>query len=493
MELTFKTKNKKQLEAASYWCDNTTDKILFGGSKGGGKSYLGANLVFSNALTYSETHYFIARKELTDLRKFTIPTINEVFTNWGLKLDDYATFNGQDNCYTLYNKSKVYLIACKEEPSDPMFERFGSMQMTQGWIEEGGEVAELAAQNLWLSVGRWKNDVYGLHKKLLITCNPKKGWMKRDFIEPAREGILPDDLKVVLSNASDNTYLPEGYVKTLSEIKDEATRERLFLGNWDYDEDKNAMVSFEAISDAFSNTTESDGNRYLIIDVARYGKDFSTFNLWDGLDLVKIEKRGQQSTETTKQQAKDFAAANRVPWSNVMIDEDGIGGALVDGMMGTRGFVANSSPLPTLAKVKSKEYGGMESTLTPKNNFQNLKTQCAFKLADYINERRIAFKVPEYRNVLIEELTALLKQKDMDEDGKLKIIPKDEVKAVLGHSPDIGDPVIYRMWFELKKEMSLRGGGMAKTYVPGNVPVNGYNIPRGEGVPQKARTFVPKL
>jgi hypothetical protein len=33
------------------------------------------SLIFGDALIYPETHYFIARQELIDLRKFTIPTI----------------------------------------------------------------------------------------------------------------------------------------------------------------------------------------------------------------------------------------------------------------------------------------------------------------------------------------------------------------------------------------------------------------------------------
>jgi phage terminase large subunit len=76
---------------------------------------------------------------LIDLRKFTIPTIYEVFQKWGLKVDDYMSFNGQDSCFNLKNGSKVFLISCRDIPSDPLYERFGSMQMTRGWIEEAGE------------------------------------------------------------------------------------------------------------------------------------------------------------------------------------------------------------------------------------------------------------------------------------------------------------------------------------------------------------------
>jgi phage terminase large subunit len=137
-----------------------------------------------------------------------------------------------------------------------------------------------------------------------------------------------------------------------------------------------------------------------------------------------------------------------------MIDEDGIGGAVVDGMWGVRGFVANSSPIPTATEIRAKQ-NKVENSFIPKANFANLKSQCAWKVAELINEHKIAFAVPEYREKIIEELTALLRQKDVDNDRKLQIKPKDEVKEELGKSPDIGDPIIYRAWFELQKEASI--------------------------------------
>lgn len=446
MILTFKTKINQQIRAAEYWNDNETEQILYGGAKGGGKSYLGAFLIFNDALIYPDTHFFIARQELTDLRKYTVPTIFEVFNNLGIKLDNYAKFDGQYNIFTLYNDSKVFLIACKEQPSDPLFERFGSMQMTRGWIEEGGEVSESAKSNLWLSIGRWKNDEYKLKKKLLITANPKKGWMKREFIDSE----LPPERKYIQSFATDNKYLPDGYIDTLRNEKDRVRRQRLFEGNWNYDEDQDSLVGYDALSDAFSNTIIKDNQKFLIIDVARMGKDTTTFNFWNGLELYKIEQYAKQDTQNTIQKAKDLARIEQVPWSNIMIDEDGIGGAVVDGMPGVKGFIANSTPLPTKTAINSKiKY---INDFVPKTNFKNLKTQCAFKLAALISEHKIAFNVPDYREVIIEELSALLRHKNADSDGKLQIKPKDEVKEILGRSPDIGDPIIYRMWFELKKD-----------------------------------------
>src|ERR1035437_8276032 len=113
IEVQFESTNPKQIEAAKAWINPNIEEILYGGAKGGGKSYLGASLIFGDALIYPETHYFIAREEFNDLRKYTIPTIYEIFKNWGLKLEDSAVYNGQDYVFNLKNGSKVFLIACK--------------------------------------------------------------------------------------------------------------------------------------------------------------------------------------------------------------------------------------------------------------------------------------------------------------------------------------------------------------------------------------------
>jgi hypothetical protein len=451
MEIEFRTKNARQLEAAGYWIDDQVEQILYGGAKGGGKSFLGASLIFGDALIYPETHYFIARKELNDLRKFTAPTVHEVIRSFGIRFEDYLSFNGQDNVFTLYNGSKVFLIACKENPSDPMFERFGSMQMTRGWEEEAGEIAEAAHRNLWLSVGRWKNEEYGLKKKLLITANPKKGWMKREFVDPAQEQRLPKSLRYVQAFATDNPYLPKDYIESLRSERDTVRRQRLWEGRWDYDEDGDALVSFDALTDAFSNAIVKDENKYLVVDVARLGRDTTVFNFFEGLQSYKRERFEKQSTATTIQKVKDYAAAERIPYSHILIDEDGIGGGVVDHLVGVKGFTANSTPIPTAAQIRERQ-AKVEHFLVPKITYANLKAQCGWKLAEIINEHRLAIEGDDDRDLIIEELSALLRDHEPDGEGRKRLKPKDEVKQELGRSPDIGDTFVMRAYFELAKE-----------------------------------------
>jgi phage terminase large subunit len=117
--------NWKQLEVCQHWNNPEVFDIVYGGSKGSGKSYLGCSLIFGDALTYPGTHYFIARKKLNDIRKFTLPSIYEVFQHWGIG-SAYYRFNAQDNVFTLYNESKVFLLEASFQPSDELYMRFGS-------------------------------------------------------------------------------------------------------------------------------------------------------------------------------------------------------------------------------------------------------------------------------------------------------------------------------------------------------------------------------
>lgn len=52
----------------------------------------------------------------------------------------------------------------------------------------------------------------------------------------------------------------------------------------------------------------------------------------------------------------------------------------------------------------------------------------------------------------IAEDFAQIRQKDIEMDGKLKLVGKDEVREALGRSPDVGDTFLMRMYFELLRD-----------------------------------------
>lgn len=431
MELLFDTHgNEKQKDAARFWIDNETSEIIYGGSKGSGKSYLGCKLVFGDALIYPETHYFIARKALNDLRKFTIPSVHEVFADW--KLDgSYYKFNGQDNVFTLYNGSRVYLLEASYQPSDPLYYRFGSMQMTRGWIEEAGQFEEEAKNNLAASIGRWKNEKYGLKGKLLQTCNPSKNFLYKDY-KANKEGRLPEWKKFIQALPTDNKKLDAGYLESLNRSLSKNEKERLLFGNWEYDDDPATLCQYEKLLELFTNRFDSlKGEKFITADIARFGSDKIVIGLWEGY-TVTIYAYEKLAIDETAKKIEALRIEHNIPLSRVVVDEDGVGGGVKD-IIKCKGFVNNSKALD-------------------EENYENLQAQCAFKLAERINKNGVHIVSQDLKqNELIVEELEQLKQKDVDSDGKKGIVGKDKVKAIIGRSPDYRDMLLMREWFNLGK------------------------------------------
>ena len=441
MILTFDTKgNDKQKECAKAWLDNSVSEIVYGGSKGSAKSFTGCKLIFHDALVYDGTFYFIARKKLNDLRKFTIPSIYECFEDWGLKVADYMTYNGQDSFFQLNNGSRVYLLDAAYMPSDPLYQRFGSMQFTRGWIEEAGEFEEAAKSNLAASIGRWLNDKYGLVPKLLQTCNPSKNYLYNDY-KANKEGKLAVYKKFIQALPTDNKCLPVGYLENLSRVLSKSQKERLLFGNWEYDDDPATLINYDSIIDMFTNQHALSGKGYISADIARFGSDKTIIVTWNGLRAKITKYEGLRTTETAAK-IREFQRLLSIQNSNTIADEDGVGGGVVDTLL-CKGFVNNSKPLKNPITYKDE-------------NFNNLKSQCYFKLAEYINQGLIFVECDdEIRGLLIEELEQV-KHDNIDNDGKQTVMSKDKVKAILGRSPDFSDALMMRMYYEIKGSAGVR-------------------------------------
>jgi hypothetical protein len=426
--------NDKQKLCCQFWADRTTTDIVYGGSKGSGKSFIGCSLIFASALMYPGTHWFIARKSLTNLRKFTIPSIHEVLSIWGLS-DKYHRYNGQDNYFTLHNDSRVYLLDAKYLPSDPEFYRFGSMQNTGGWIEEAGEFEEAAKNNLAASIGRWKNSEYNLPGKLLQTCNPAKNYLYPNYYQLNKAGTLPDYVKFIQALPQDNKCLPPGYLPHLERTLSKNEKERLLHGNWEYDDDPSALMDYPKIMDVFTNEHVQPGERFVSADIARLGGDRIVIIEWNGW-RGKITAYSRQRIDVTTTYIQSAMTRNQTGASNVIVDEDGMGGGPVD-FLRVNGFVNNSSPLPN-------------PVTGAKENFDNLKSQCYFKLADIVNRNQLYLECDEeLRPLIIGELEQV-KQKILDSDMKKGVIPKEKVKEKLGRSPDFADAIMMRCFFDLK-------------------------------------------
>lgn len=434
-QLVFKP-SLKQYEAYQLLTDKVTTEIGYGGAAYGGKSYLGCFWLTASALAYPDTGWLLGRKDLINLRRTTLLTLFKLWETLGIKREEY-NYNQQNNIITFTNKSQIFLFDLAYQPSDPLFTRLGGLDLTGAFIDESNEVQEQAINIILTRLGRRGNDKYSLAPKLLEGFNPDKGHVYSRYYKPWRDDLLPTHRRFIKALPTDNP--DPGAAAYIEQLKkaDKVTQERLLRGNFEYDDDPTNLMQYDAIVDLFTNTAELSEEVYITADIARYGQDKTVIMLWRGFKVEKIFTYEKQGLDATTTKIRDLASNERVPYSHIVVDEDGVGGGVVDSLQGCKGFVANSTAL--------------ENPLTgEKENYQNLKAQCTYKLAQYVNNHKIAVTAdPTTRTLLIEELEQI-KTKDIDKDQKLRVRPKDEIKEVLGRSPDYADALMMRMLLEYK-------------------------------------------
>ncbi|MEQ9091798.1 MAG: phage terminase large subunit [Balneola sp.] len=439
MKITINTHgNEKQKQALKEWVNDEVDDIVYGGSKGSGKSYLGISAIFSDALMYPQTHYFIARKQLNDLRKHTIPSINEVFTSWNLT-DSYYKYNGQDNYYTLYNGSIVYMLDAKYVPSDPEYQRFGSMQMTRGMIEEAGEFERDAKNNLLASVGRWKNDVYGINGKIIQTCNPAKNYLYTDYYLKDKNGTLPKEKRFIQAFPQDNKKLPDGYLEQLERNLSQSQKERLLYGNWEYSDDPEQLIQYQWLVDCMS-TEFIDGMSSLGADVARFGDDSTVLLGGKGNRVDYIIKRENNDTVETAKDIMFLMNEKSISAERVGVDVVGLGAGTVDRLAEDYVYVRSLS-------------GGQKAEEDPETiyEFNNLRSQMYWQAREDIKNGKLCFGdlEPNDRDKIFDDLTSV--RYSFQGMKKIVIESKDDIKKRLGRSPDYGDAFVYWNWMRKEK------------------------------------------
>lgn len=420
----------KQEHAVYFLNDKVTEEILYGGAAGGGKSALDCLHLIEKAQKYPGSRWLMGRSKLKTLKETTLNTFFELSSKLGIS--SQFKFNAQENIIHWKNGSDILLKDLFLYPSDPNFDSLGSLEITGAVVDECNQVVYKAWQIVKSRI-RYKLNEYDLMPKMLGTCNPAKNWTYSHFYKPDKEKKLEPYRRFIQALPTDNPHLHPSYLQSLLRL-DKNSKQRLYYGDWEYDDDPSALMGIDDINNVFTNKFVKGGLRYITADIARYGDDSTMIGVWDGLRLIKVVELKKKPTTWVVSEIRKLAQEYEIPLSQIIADEDGVGGGVVD-QLKCKGFVNNSSPLYS-------------------ENFNNLKSQCYFKLADIVksNQLYVASDDPEFVARLIEEFEQV-KQKDMDKDNKKQVVPKDKVKEILGRSPDVSDMVMMRMWWEIKQEV----------------------------------------
>lgn len=424
----------KQEHATFYLKDNVTEEVLYGGAAGGGKSAFGCLWLLEQAMKYPNTRWLMGRSKLHTLKGTTLKTFFEMASNLGVT--DQYRYNGGNNTFYFKNGTEIILKDLFFYPSDPNFDSLGSLEITGAFIDECNQLTYKAWQIVKSRI-RYKLNEYNLIPKMLGTCNPAKNWTYKEFYQPAKTNQLLPYRRFIQALPTDNPYLHPSYLQSLLRL-DKNSRERLYYGNWEYDDDPATLIDNDSIADYFNpSNVKAEGMKYLTIDVARKGKDKTVFRVWHGwLCTHRYSMEKSLVTEVVKK-AKEIQMKHNIASSFTIADEDGVGGGVVD-FLRCKGFVNNSSALNG-------------------ENYDNLKSQCSIKMATKIVRRECGEIVADEQ---VKEITAeemeQVKIKDIDKDGKMGIVSKDKVKENIGRSPDEWDSIMMRMYFDLQKSYETR-------------------------------------
>ena len=250
----------------------------------------------------------------------------------------------------------------------------------------------------------------------------------------------------------DNPYIdPVEIAKAKRELDLDTFRQEFLT---EYLDNAGALFHYDGLIDVFSNTITKTGQKYLIVDIADDGSDKTIFSFWEDLEEYRREEFARLNTESIINQIREYASQDKIPFSHIAVDAIGVGAgvsssSLLDGIVGYKSSYQAIRTDTNIVRLPNVSYTKEIPLIT---DYRNLRSQCIFTLAGLVNTHKIASKTTgRQKEVIIEELSNY--QDASSGDGKRQATAKEDIKEIIGHSPDNSDTWIMRMYFQVMGKM----------------------------------------
>ena len=198
--------------------------VIFGGARGGGKSWAVRWKAVLMCLKYAGIRVMIMRRSYPELLENHIKPLR------GL-LHEIAIYNGTEHEFRFSNGSTIKFMYC---------ERDGDLDRIQGHeydviaIDEATQMSEYQIK----TIGACVRGTNSFPKRMYMTCNP--GGQGHQYIKRLKEGRFkdkekPDDYVFIQSLVTDNEALMRmnpDYVQQLEALPPKL-RDAWLYGNWD--------------------------------------------------------------------------------------------------------------------------------------------------------------------------------------------------------------------------------------------------------------------
>lgn len=431
--------------------------VLFGGSAGGAKSFFVCLWALMQCRNYPGIAIGLGRKDLKRIRRTTLVTLlSKVHPLLNVKEGRDYKYNGQESIVEYTNGSRILLIDMAYAPTDPEYDKFGSLELTHVIVEEVGEANKKSVDVLGSRRNRMMNKEYGIVGKMVMTCNPTQNFVRQEYYKPydqlgrgrmqkweRGEVIIPQTKErkpayraFVRSSVYDNPFIEDNYVEFLKNL-DTQERKRLLDGDWDYADDDDSLFKSMLLDRATSFTlpeTSEKFNKYIGVDVADKGKDDTVVTLIDNgviiaqktleLGMTEDELRNTEKPISYLYANKliEFAQNNGFTAQlakHIAIEGNGVGVGMRDAMRVRGWFI---TLYESTATSRSRGY----------YDFKLDMDSGAIKIMFDIDDGSLRQELAAHTYEMIEQVPHVIK--------------KDKLKQILGRSPDNADSAMISNW-----------------------------------------------
>lgn len=287
--------------------------------------------------------------------------------------------------------------------------------------------------------------------KAIFIGTPKKENPNLRRLEKLSE--TDNDFACFHFRTEDNPYIPREEIEKAKQEIDFETFKQEYLA--EYVDNAGALFRYTSLVDVFSNTITKSNSKYLSVDIADDGSDKTIFSFWEGLEEYRREAFERLNTESIIAKIREYASQDKIPYSHIVVDAIGVGAGVasssyLDGIIGYKSSYSAIKTDQDIVRLPNVNYLPNAQSLT--SDYKNLRSQCIFTLADLVNNHKIASKVTgKFKEVIIEELGAY--QDVSTGDGKRMATMKEDVKEIIGRSPDNSDCWLMRMYFEIRDKV----------------------------------------
>jgi phage terminase large subunit len=409
--------SKKQQEALHH----PAKFLMYGGAKGGGKSWFMCVWIFLMAMKYRGNKLFFCRRRSVDFTNTTLETWKKVIPA---------------NLYRIHEqKKKIFIIPSGSVIDyggldDPLLiQSLNSSEFAHIGVDQAEEIEMDSFAMLRGTLRhRLPDGVYPPYQ-IRLTANPAQCWLKDYFIlNPER------DTAYIAALPTDNPGLPKDYVENLQQaFKHRPHLLQAYLhGSWDdlsgndtcirgtwIEEAKRKKVSAAVVKRVVVNDPAITGDENVCFLMEKAG------NVYYKADELVIEHKRPFET------AAMLAAYRKKHGAQIIaLDVIGIGQGVVDGLNQLEEpiLAINSCAKPTSHNAAVK--------------YSNLRAQMWWEASEKFAESNVALPSDDFE--LARQLGVV--RFDPTGTGKLLVQDKGEIKKAIGRSPDRADAFIMGLY-----------------------------------------------